>query len=367
MRLDWIRPLTETDGPFATVVLDATHDTAEATEQYRLRWRDLYSRLADAGADEATLTVLDDAVTGADAPDGTAGRVLVAGPGGVLLDRHTEVPPERGTAAWGQVPDLLPLLAAVGEDVPTVVVAIDHTGGEIRAVDGEVETVSSDASGPVHKANIAGPGEGSADARVEETWKRNAQAVAERVDKLVRGGNAGLLVVAGDAPSRARLRDELSPAAAEVMAEIENTGGTVPEQVDDTVRAAADEVREQRRVAGLDSFRTAQGRSDGLAVTGLDAVVAATRAHAVETLLLDASATPGTEVVLGADASAVAISGADLDQLGQQATASATPADALIRAAAATDADVVLVRDGDDVPLDDGLGAVLRFPLGEQS
>lgn len=37
MRTDWIRPLNDSDGPFATVVLDATHDTADATEQYRLR------------------------------------------------------------------------------------------------------------------------------------------------------------------------------------------------------------------------------------------------------------------------------------------------------------------------------------------
>lgn len=247
MRTDWIRPLNDSDGPFATVVLDATHDTADATEQYRLRWRDLRERLADSGADSSALAVLDEAVTAADAPDGTAGRVLVADATRVLLDRHTEVPPERGTATWGAVPDLLGVLGAVGEDVATVVVALDRTGGRIRVVDGTVEEVSTDSGGPLHKANVAGPGEGSADARVEETWKRNARAVAERVDTIVRGGNADLLVVAGDAESRARLRDELPPASAGIMAEIENTGGTAPEQVDDTVRAAADEVREARR------------------------------------------------------------------------------------------------------------------------
>lgn len=362
MRTDWIRPLSESDGPFATVVMDATHDTADATEQYRLRWRDQRERLADAGADNATLTVLDDAVTGANVPDGTAGRVLVANAERVLIDRHTEVPPERGTASWGAVPDLLPVIAAVGEEVPTVVVAVDNAGGQVRGVDGAVESVDSGSSGPVHKAGTAGPGEGSGDARVEETWKRNAQAVAERVDKLVRGGNAALLVVAGDAQARARLRDQLAPASAEIMAEIENTGGAVPEQVDDTVRAAADDVREQRRAASVTSFATASGRSDGLAVTGLPDVAAAARAHAVETLLVDPGSVPGTELVVGSDATAVAEKADDLPDGG--ATTAVPAPDALVRAVAAADGVVVLTGPDDDVALTDGLGAVLRFPVG---
>ncbi|WP_075314190.1 baeRF2 domain-containing protein [Pseudonocardia sp. P1] len=362
MRNIWIRDLNDSAGPFATVVMDATHDTADATEQYRLRWRDLRERLVDAGADDATLAVLDEAVTGAGAPDGTAGRLLVADSARVLLDRHCEVPPERGTASWGPVPDLLAVLSSGGDEVPTVVVAVDRTGGEIRAVDGSVETVSSDATGPVHKANTAGPGEGGADARVEETWKRNAQAVAERVDKLVRGGNAGLLVVAGDAPARARLRDELAPASAEIMAEIENTGGTVPEQVDDTVRAAADDVREQRRVTAVTSYATASGRTDGLAVTGLSGVAAAARAHAVETLLVDPSAVPGTELLVGTDPTAVAERADELLAGGPETSGPA--ADVLVRAVVSADGDVVQARPGDDVTLSDGLGAILRFPVG---
>ena len=362
MRTDWLRPLNDSDGPFATVVMDATHDTADATEQYRLRWRDLRERLVDAGADNAALAVLDEAVTGANVPDGTAGRVLVADAGRVLLDRHTEVPPERGTAHWGPVPELLPLLGAVGEQVPTVVVAVDHTGGEIRGVDGTVETVDSGSSGPVHKASTAGPGEGTGDARVEETWKRNAQAVADRVDKLVRGGNAELLVVAGDAPARARLRDELSPASAEIMTEIENTGGTVPVQVDDTVRAAADEVRERRRSDAVASFATASGRSDGLAVTGLADVAAAVRAHAVEMLLIDPATVPGTDLLVGGDPTVVGEKPGELLEDGP--TTSVPAGDALVRAVAATDGSVVLTHPDDDVTLTDGLGAVLRFPLG---
>lgn len=365
MRTDWIRTLNDSDGPFATVVLDATHDTADATEQYRLRWRELRERLADDGADESALAVLDEAVTAADAPDGTAGRVLVADAARVLLDRHTEFPPERGTAAWGAVPDLLGVLGAVGEDVATVVVAVDRTGGRVRGVDGTVSEVSTDSGGPVHKASTAGPGEGTADARVEETWKRNAQAVAEQVEKSVRAGNAGLLVVAGDAESRARLRDELPPASAGIMAEIENTGGTVPEQVDDTVRAAADEVRETRRGDAVASFATASGRGDGLAVTGLGDVAGATRAHAVETLLVDPAAVPGTELVVGSDPAAV---GEKADELvGDTPVLSGPAANVLVRAAAATGAAVVLVHPDDDVTLTDGVGAVLRFPVGPAS
>ncbi|MBC3192408.1 hypothetical protein H7X46_15185 [Pseudonocardia sp. C8] len=364
MRTDWIRPLNDRDGPFATVVMDATHDTADATEQYRLRWRDLRERLADSGADDATLAVLDRAVTGADVPDGTAGRVLVADTEAVLLDRFTEVPPERGSARWGSVPDLLAVVRAGVDEVRTVVAAVDNTGGEIRGVDGVVETVDSaevDPGGPVHKAHMPDPVAGNADARVEETWRRNARAVAERVDALVRAGHADLLVVAGDAPARARLRDELAPASAEIMAEIEHTGGAVPDQVDDTVRAAADEVRERRRAETVESFATASGRTDGLAVTGLSPVVDAVRARAVETLLVDPAAVPGTELLVGDDPTTVAERSADV--LAGGPTRSGPAADVLVRAVAATDGAVLLVRPGDDVTLTDGLGAVLRFPV----
>ncbi|MYW74847.1 hypothetical protein GTW08_22260, partial [Pseudonocardia sp. SID8383] len=100
-------------------------------------------------------------------------------------------------------------------------------------------------------------------------------------------------------------------------------------------------------------------------VTGLGDVAGATRAHAVETLLVDPAAVPGTELVAGSDPAAV---GEKADELvGDTPVLSGPAANVLVRAAAATGAAVVLVHPDDDVTLTDGVGAVLRFPVGPAS
>ncbi|MCF7553509.1 hypothetical protein [Pseudonocardia sp. WMMC193] len=106
MHLDRLRPVCESDGPFATVVLDTTHDTEDADDQDRLRWRALRDRLADQGAPNDVLTRLDDAVTDAPTAVGPAGRVLVADPQQVLVDLRTRGRPTAEAASWGVVADL---------------------------------------------------------------------------------------------------------------------------------------------------------------------------------------------------------------------------------------------------------------------
>ena len=128
------------------------------------------------------------------------------------------------------------------------------------------------------------------------------------------------------------------------------------------MRAAADEVRERRRAEAVTSYATASGRTGGLAGTGLGDVVAAARAHAVETLVVDPAAVPGTELLVGADPTAVAEKPDELLDGGPVTSAPAVGV--LVRAVAGADARVVLAAPGDGVTLVDGLGAVLRFPIG---
>lgn len=57
--------------------------------------------------------------------------------------------------------------------------------------------------------------------------------------------------------------------------------------------------------------------------------------------------------------------GEKADELvGDTPVLSGPAANVLVRAAAATGAAVVLVHPGDEVSLTDGVGAVLRFPVG---
>ncbi|TCK25970.1 hypothetical protein [Pseudonocardia endophytica] len=371
MRLNWLRSLTDDPGPFATVVLDATSDEPKGPDEVRLRWRNLRDDLERQGAQDRVLQVLDDAVDAGDPPDGTAARVLVAGSGGLLLDRFVEVPPSgSGTATWSDVPDLTTVTAAVPEEIRAVAVFVDDTGGKVRGPgDAEVEDVTGDSAGPVHKANTAGPGEGGADARVEETWKRNARAVAERVEKITSGSAAQQIVLTGTSPARARLLDELSPHTAELVYEVEHSGGDFPDDLPATLLTAADALREARRAQSVERFAAAAGRSDGVAVTGLADVLAAVRAQAVDTLVLDPAAAPDDEVWIGArgEPSELAADRDELTALGTDPDARVAAVPAVIRAVAAADGDLVLTGPDDDVTLRAGVGALLRFPVGPAS
>lgn len=371
MRLQWLRSLTEDPGPFATVVLDASSDEPKGPDEVRLRWRNLRQDLERQGADDRALQALDDAVDAGSPPDGTAARVLVAGSGGLLLDRFVEVPPSgSGTATWSPVPDLMTVVGAVPEEIRAVAVFVDDTGGKIRGPgDDEVENVVGDSSGPVHKANTAGPGEGGADARVEETWKRNAKAVADRLEKVVSASAAQQIVLTGTSPARARLLDELSPHTAELVVEVEHSGGDFPDDLPATLLTAADELRETRRAQSLERFAAAAGRSDGFAVGGMADVLSAVRAQAVDTLVLDPTKAPEREVWVSdrGEPSELAVDRDELSALGAQADSAVSLVPALVRAVAAADGELVFVGPDDEVSLDQGLGALLRFPIGPQS
>ena len=368
MRLNWLRDLTTDAGPFATVVLDATSDEPKGPGEVRLRWRNLREDLEGQGADDRTLQALDDAVDRGHAPDGSAGRVLVAGAGGLLLDRFVELPPASpGTATWAQAPDLLTVVTTVPEEITAVAVHVDDTGGTVRAPGADPEQVEGDSDGPVHKASgTAGPGEATADARVEETWKRNARAVAERVEKLASSTGAQQIVLTGTAPARARLLDELTPHTADLVYEVESSGGQGPDDLAATMLTAADAVRETRRTRTLQRWAEAAGRSDGYAVTGIADVLSAVRAQAVDTLVVDPTKAPGRDVWSSdrGEPSELALERDELTALGTEPGAEVALVPAALRAVAAADGDLVLVGPDDEVTLEQGVGALLRFPIG---
>lgn len=375
MDLRFLHELTRKPGPFATVYLDASHDTDDAARAIALRWAGARDDLEAQGADSATLDALATAVADAPPAVGRAGRVLVArrgddGRGEVVLDRSLPEPPARPSAHWGALPDLLPALVDQPEPVTAVVVRVDETGGEILvAGPDEQPVVAEEVQGgdrPVHKVRGGGWSHLAMQERVEESWRRNTAQVAERVDRLVADTGAGVLVVAGDGRSRSRLVDALADRSAAIAVELER-GGTGEDDLAAAVTEAVRDVVTDARRAVLDRYEKAAGRPDGLAVQGIGPVLAALRAEAVDTLLLDAAVHRDATVWISDAPAQVAEAPEDLRAAGADPTGEVPVDAALLRAAAGTGAGFVPIGGGRTGlvghPLDDGVGALLRYPV----
>lgn len=377
MHLHFLKDLTAHPGPFATVLLDASHDTEDAAAQDDLRWSGARAELAGAGADPAVLAALDAALA-ADVPGrGRTGRALVAAGGDVLLDRLLPAPPDRPSATWGPLPDLLPVLLALPEPVTAVVVRLDKSGGEILLSGPDVEPEPVEAvSGrhhQLHKVRGGGLANRRMQEKVEENWRRNAGALAERVDHHVTASGAGLLVVAGELQSRRLLHDALSERAAGIAVDVESSGTSPGGGGEDDAAlfaAVADAVRDAgtaARHAAIDQLQLALGRDEGLAVQGLPDVLAALRAEQVETLLIDGSTARETPVWFSDAPGQVALDRADLESLGAQPQGPADADAVLVRAAAAQDAALVPLGGGRTGlvghEVRDGVAAVLRYPF----
>ena len=373
MDLRFLSEMTETPGPYATVYLDASHDSEDAARALELRWSGHRAELADQGADDPTLAALDAAVAEVDAAVGRAGRVLVAAGGRVLLDRTLPEPPARPAAVWGPAPDLVPLLLDGPEPVAAVVARVDKTGGEILlGGDGPPETVDEVRGDeyPLHKTRGGGWKHLKMQHTVENTWRSNVAALAERVDVEVRRTGARLLILAGDAQSRTLLRDALPERSAGIAVDVEHSGGRSGADDDELARAveaAARNAVEAERHAVLERLDQELGRPDGLAVGGLEPVLQALRAEQVDTLLLDGGVARDGELWVGAVPSQVATDAERLRGLGSEPVGTIPVDAALLRAAAACGAAFQPLGGGRTglvgKPVEDGVAALLRYPL----
>ncbi len=384
MRLDWLRPVCASQGPFATVVVDVSHDTEDAGHLAELRRRAVRDQLSERGAPETVLEKIDTALADADPAVGEAGRALVVDERDILVDVPLASPPRADHVVWASVPDLLPVVNAVPEEVPTVVVRVDEEGGELLAPGAEAPQPVVGRTKPVHKVRGGAWSHRRMQARVEETWRHNATEVAARVDERVRADDARLLVIAGDPRSRARLRDALPERAASVATEVPHSGGTDPAELSGAVAGAVDLLLDDDRRTAFARLVELLRKPEGRAVSGLAAVLAAAQAQAMETLFIDPACVTDATAWVGPEPAQLAATSAELGVLGVDAAQEAPAVAALVRAAVCADAslvvlddpDLVLGRDRLDEPsavpesavlggdvLADGLGAVLRFPI----
>src|SRR5215207_2768404 len=142
--LEDLRDLVTTGGPCLTSYVAFEPATESLAEEVRLRWQARRDELADAGAAEEALAVVDDAIDGAHRE---AEGICVVVPSGAkpLVDLLPWPPAE--DAAWGPVPALRPLLALRQRRVPHVVALVDRAGADLRVRRGHREVAAMSVEG----------------------------------------------------------------------------------------------------------------------------------------------------------------------------------------------------------------------------
>ncbi|HWV78575.1 MAG TPA: hypothetical protein VN027_14810 [Isoptericola sp.] len=392
MKIDWLKPLVGRPGPFATVYLDATPSAEAGDRDVANRWRAVRRSLERQSAPAGVLDALEAAVLRPTRTAGAHGRVLIASDGGVAVDRVLRNPPAVATGAWLPVPVLLQAAQAADEAVDALCVAVDRSGADFWPCDagGRPGAARETFEGPndeVSKTSSTGTKRAIIESRAEDSWKRNAAAVAAEIDRRVAESSPEVVLLTGDVRAVNLVRAELGQDAARRTVEVAG-GGRGPGVRADTFEAAVedalDSYRERRREVVLAEYRQDQGREEG-AVSSIDDVVAVLARGQVKALVLaeqianDAASAlaataggaggaggadgllGGRTLWIGPDPMHIATSRADLADLGVTDGLEELPAtSALLRAAIAQDAGLTFAPEG-SVELMDGVGATLRW------
>ncbi|GAA1853806.1 baeRF2 domain-containing protein [Asanoa iriomotensis] len=370
MDLHYLRPIYAQPGPWASVYLDASRSDESGAREVELRWRALAGQLADLGADQPTIDVTGDTLLNYPPQEGRYGLAAFARAGRVALVEPMNAPPPADEARYSELPHAMPLVAFRGEDIPYVRVVVDKAGAELEgmavATSPRLREVDKEVRGresyPLHKAHTGGEDRHGDNYRVDEVWKRNAGDVAGATSELAEAVGAEVVVVGGDLRAIPMFIAKLPKRWQERVVRTDagsRAPGADEEALEDvTIQAIAD-VADRHTQDAIDRFQTQRGEQ--LAASGLPGVVAALQRRQVETVLMvnDLSSTDTLFIGLE-DPSLVAMDADTLRVEGVEDPLRVRADQALLRAITGTDAALVLVGP-DEVPLEHGIGAVMRW------
>ncbi|MCK2218008.1 hypothetical protein MF672_030075 [Actinomadura sp. ATCC 31491] len=267
MRLDFIRPLYERRGPYASVYLGALTGPERETH-----WHSVRDSLD--GADPATVAALAE-----QAERAAPGQALFATHGEVVLaEPLPRAPYEQAT--WSPLPHVAPMLLERGENVPHLRVIVDHAGAELTAYGGGAprRSVVEAASWPLQKTAQGGWSQRRYEQSVENAWEQNAQAVAHEIDEQVRRLGAELVIVAGEPKSRSYLLQHLGTKSADRVLMVEHGSRSDHGQFEQDVEQALDDWLDRRRAELLERH---QEQSGPVGLAEVARVLRDGRAHAL--------------------------------------------------------------------------------------
>lgn len=340
MESDRFRQLLDTPGPFASVYFADSEDADGAGAQLDLNWRALRAQLEQQGADASITAEIEYAFMNLRSPIGRGGRLVVAGPTGVVLNEILLRPAAVPVVRVSQLPYIVPILEYGFEHSHYLLVVVDPTGAFITThtdVTRRSETVEADGYGDL-----------------------KLRAVADRVSELVDDASFDAVFVVGDVGSRSGLLAALPARVRERATSLPigvRRGGYDFEEI----QRALDAILQRQRLSVIDSaadrFNAEVGRRSGLAVEGLRAVCSALRQRSVATLIL--GEVGDATVVADEGLTAVAPNADALSELGIAPAKTLRADEALPLFAISIGASVV--RTDERIAPADGVGAVLRY------
>ncbi|WP_123024425.1 Rv2629 family ribosome hibernation factor [Mycolicibacterium stellerae] len=363
MEPERFRPLLTAQGPFVSVYIDDSGNSADTMARREAIWSDLHKHLESQGADGDIIDRLERAVLHGQPGVGSEGRAIIATHGGVLIDEHLSSPPAATELRISEYPYILPLVKDGVRRPVYVFAAVDHEGADVTLHrGGAVTSETVDGGGyPVHKPASAGwNGYGDVGHSAEEAVRMNVRAVADRVTELVDETGAEVVFVCGEVRSRTDVVSALPPRVATRAVQF-HAGAQGHRVRQSEVQDLVDTEFDRRRRCGTadiaERFRSEHGRASGLAAEGIAAVCAALREGDVATLIV--ADLHDATVVTGENRATVAPDADVLSELGEAAHQVVRADEALPFAAVAVGADLVCVDDL--IAPVDGIAALLRY------
>ena len=369
---DVLAQLAGSTGPYVSVSIDATRTEPGAAHEIELRWR----ALADHIPKDFPAEVVGELATAASQETGFGGEaswLLIANREGILVDRALPFRPPRDEIEIGPAPQLLPLVRALTGRPPYVLVEVDRSGTDldiVRPLGGtEHETVDGD-NDVLHKARAGGSARRGArasaephiQARVEDSWERNAAEVAKVVDEVVARVRPAVVFLAGDDRAIGLLLEAVNGGVRSLAHKLGTGGraaGTSPEATEAAIGEGLAEYAGGKRADMVERFNSAEARQTA-AVRGLADTVTALQRGQVEYLLLQDNPLSTSTLWVGTEPLQLAVDKSDLADMGVDTPTKVRADAAFVWAALSTEAEVALL-DPDDLDLIDGIGAALRW------
>lgn len=374
MQIDWLTGQVPAGDDVVTVSFDATRETENGYQAVMTRWRDVRRSLEGHGISARTLDHVDEQVRVPTHAPGKHGRVVVAGPDGVVIDRVLTEPPATDTGTVGM--DAVALARVADGSVAYLLAEIDRTGADLTLQPqtafeyesgGELESVEG-GHDVINKVRRAGMASRRLQARAEDSWERNSEAVAAELDRIVSERRPELVLLTGDVRAVSLVRENLGGEAGALVSVLDGgsrAAGVNEPAFDRKLHEALEVFRARRREETLDRFRQEEGR-EGDATQGFEDVVAALARSQVAELILREDATGRNSELrnrtlwAGESALQLATTAEQLADIGVSDPREVRADLAIGRAAAEQGAGIMIVDEA-SIALADGVGALLRW------